>query len=87
MIGVKCFFYGIIGFLAPNSEMYRIFFFSIYTGFSFWGALSVSISLTSPIIIIQSFTHSFINSTHNLYGILPILEYLQRYLVKIEFPT
>ncbi|XP_040495098.1 membrane-spanning 4-domains subfamily A member 3 isoform X2 [Ursus maritimus] len=41
MIGVKCFFYGIIGFLAPNSEMYRIFFFSIYTGFSFWGALSL----------------------------------------------
>ncbi|XP_008687246.2 membrane-spanning 4-domains subfamily A member 3 isoform X1 [Ursus maritimus] len=44
MIGVKCFFYGIIGFLAPNSEMYRIFFFSIYTGFSFWGALSFIIS-------------------------------------------
>ncbi|XP_034501616.1 membrane-spanning 4-domains subfamily A member 3 isoform X2 [Ailuropoda melanoleuca] len=41
MIGVKCFFYGIIGFLAPNSEMYRIFFFSIYAGFSFWGALSL----------------------------------------------
>ncbi|XP_073739791.1 high affinity immunoglobulin epsilon receptor subunit beta-like isoform X2 [Callorhinus ursinus] len=44
MIGVKCFLYGIIGFLTPDFEVYRIIFFSIYTGFSFWGALSFIIS-------------------------------------------
>ncbi|XP_027974050.1 membrane-spanning 4-domains subfamily A member 3-like isoform X2 [Eumetopias jubatus] len=44
MIGVKCFLYGIIGFLTPDFEMYRIIFFSIYTGFSFWGALFFIIS-------------------------------------------
>nr|XP_055173839.1 membrane-spanning 4-domains subfamily A member 3-like isoform X2 [Nyctereutes procyonoides] len=41
MIGVKCIFYGITGFLLLDSEMYRIIFFSIYTGFPIWGALSL----------------------------------------------
>ncbi|XP_022362120.1 high affinity immunoglobulin epsilon receptor subunit beta-like [Enhydra lutris kenyoni] len=60
MIGVKCFFYGIIGFLPPNSEMHRIIFFSIYTGFSFWGALSFIISGILTVVSAKKQTKSLL---------------------------
>ncbi|XP_030873422.1 high affinity immunoglobulin epsilon receptor subunit beta-like [Leptonychotes weddellii] len=60
MIGVKCFFYGIIGFLVPNSEMYRIIFFSIYTGFSFWGALSFIVSGSLTVVSAKKQTKSLL---------------------------
>nr|XP_025874403.1 membrane-spanning 4-domains subfamily A member 3-like [Vulpes vulpes] len=60
MIGVKCIFYGIIGFLLLDSEMYRIIFFSIYTGFPIWGALSFIISGSLTVVSAKKQTKSLL---------------------------
>ncbi|GAB5577926.1 high affinity immunoglobulin epsilon receptor subunit beta isoform X2 [Prionailurus iriomotensis] len=58
MIGVKCIFYGIIGFFAFDSEMYPTVFFSIYTGFPLWGALSFIMSGSLTVVSAKKQTKS-----------------------------
>ncbi|XP_014930938.1 membrane-spanning 4-domains subfamily A member 3-like [Acinonyx jubatus] len=60
MIGVKCIFYGIIGFFAFDSEMYPTVFFSIYTGFPLWGALSFIMSGSLTVVSAKKQTKSLL---------------------------
>ncbi|XP_029770786.1 membrane-spanning 4-domains subfamily A member 3-like [Suricata suricatta] len=60
MIGVKCIFYGIIGFFAFESEMYQTLFFSVYIGFPLWGALSFIMSGSLTVVSAKKQTKSLL---------------------------
>ncbi|XP_058162174.1 high affinity immunoglobulin epsilon receptor subunit beta-like [Dasypus novemcinctus] len=60
MIGVKCLFYGIIGFFALHSETYRIIIFSFHLFFPLWGALSFIISGSLTVVSAEKQTKSLL---------------------------